>query len=309
MGDFTSYSTYVPDPTGPTEPRPQVQINPEAGRTYTTTVRDGKFINSSSGVSQVSAAELNPHHNDGTVFATARGHEGSLGLSEITENCTIEVNGVRAPVKTFAAMGLVHKDANGDWQEGSGLADVAPEPEAKPEATEDDLSMPEDVASAVDRALDGVSDSQIEPLVATGLAVATGELDHGKLVAKMVSFSGVTEAEAATRIATMQHAYQLQADTAITSRCGISEADLPDFYAWAKANQTGALRAAIEKQVHQNNLGGYRALAERFLAENPPSVEAITAAGHRTRRTEDRSEVFLSGHWMTIATAARLGLL
>jgi flavin-binding protein dodecin len=60
--------------------------------------------------------------------------------------------------------------------------------------------MPAEIAEAVDRALDGVSDSNIDPLVATGVAVATGQLDRATLDRKVQQASGATPEEAASRV-------------------------------------------------------------------------------------------------------------
>jgi hypothetical protein len=69
------------------------------------------------------------------------------------------------------------------------------------------------------------------------------------------------------------------------------------------------LRDAVLKQVHTSDLSGYRGLADRFLAETPPALETVKAAGYHTRQDGTLPEVFMDGQWLTIATAARLGML
>lgn len=71
----------------------------------------------------------------------------------------------------------------------------------------------------------------------------------------------------------------------------------------------GALRDAVQKQVHSLDLSGWRGLASRYLADMPPTLEAVKAGGYDTRQQGDRAEVFMDGRWITIAAAARLGML
>jgi hypothetical protein len=107
----------------------------------------------------------------------------------------------------------------------------------------------------------------------------------------------------------MQAAYQAQADKALMTRSGMSESELPAFYAWAKATHRGELQQAVQRQLHSHDVSGYRALAERWFAATPPSIKAIEAAGLPVRNLGQKAEVFVSGRWMTPAAAAKVRLL
>jgi hypothetical protein len=69
------------------------------------------------------------------------------------------------------------------------------------------------------------------------------------------------------------------------------------------------LREALNQQVHQSSMAGYRALADRFFAENPPPLAAVVAAGIETRKLGDQPEVFMHGRWLSLGAAARLGYI
>jgi len=311
MSDFQSYQHYqapatesVPEPINP-------RINAEAGTTVSVVSINGQTFTEMRGVEKMTADELNPRYQDGSVFATAKSALGGIGVGAIKPDTLITINGVQATCQTFENAGLIHRDARGEYQEGSGRADEPQEaPQAHTEGTADAVEMPSEIQEGVNRALDGVEDQQLVPLVASGIAVATGELDISRLEAQLSNFSGVSKEEAASRVAFMQEAYQAQADTAVTSRCGISAEDLPAFWAYCKeSRQLGSLRDALNLQVHKSSMSGYRALADRFLSDNPPSLAAVVAAGMETRQLGDRAEVLIEGRWLPLATAAKLGYI
>ena len=306
MSNFHSYQSYQ----GPTqaveaEPRPAIRIDADAGRTTRATFVDGQLREESFSVEQFKSSEMNPHYQDGTVFETAQ-NVNSFGVTEITPETLITINGVQAPVKFWEGEGFVHKGADGQYREGPGDA-AEDQPEAQPEDNADQLSMPPDVVAAVDGAIEGVSDHHIDPLIAFGLGAATGELDASAFEARFMQYSGANAQEAAVKASLIFSAYQAQADAALTERGGIAREDLPGFYEWAKDTQKGALRGAIERQIRSSDFGGLRALASRYLSEMPPTLEAVQAGGYQTRTLGDMPEVLIDGRWMTINTAARLG--
>jgi hypothetical protein len=308
--NYGSHQTYQGLPTEPLPDVGIVRINADAGRTTSVSIHDGVAVTDTTSGQRVLSSELNPHHGDGSVFATARNPRG-FAVTEITPDTLITVAGVQGPVSFFEAQGLVHRGTDGRYAEGSGEPEGAPEetPQGSQDADADHMTMTIEAAQSVDDALAVVPDQHIDPLAALGVGVAAGELDMSTMTARFAEYSGVSPEEASTRVATMRDAYQTQADSAITSRCGIDATDLGDFYGWAKENQRGALRDAVQKQIQRNDLSGYRALASRYLAANPPTVEAVKAGGYAVRTDGQRAEVLMDGRWLTIAAAARLGML
>ena len=311
-GNFASYQTQAPASEAPTGPA--VRIDADAGRTSRVTVQGGVYTAESTSSGRVTAAEINPHYGDGTVFATAKSMHG-IGVTEIKGDTLLTIDGVQAPASFFESHGLVHRGQHGEYREGSGQDDPLQAEAAANEVSEaanaDDLSMPSEVAEAVDNALDGVPDHGIAPLIGLGIGAAVGQIDRASLESRLAQFSGASPAEAAARVSTMAAAYQMQADAALENRGGIAAGDIASFYAWAKANHQGELRGAVESQIHGNNFGGYRALADRYLADNPPSLVAVQAGGYETRggKGTEPAEVFIDQRWLTIRTAAKLGYL
>ena len=304
MSDYQSFQSYQAQPQEtPQTLRPV--IDADAGQTSRVIIRDGVAVTDHTSSAAVRSSELNPHFNDGTVFASARSMHG-MGVQEIGPDTLITIAGVQGTVRFFEKEGLVHRAADGSYAEGSGDPQEAAE-EAPKVDTADDLSMPSEVVAAVDQALEGVSDANITPLVGLGIGVATGQVDRAHLEQQLQRFSGASPEEAGARVSMIEAAYQQQANAAITARSGVAEADLGDFYEWAKESQGGALRGAIEKQIHSNDFSGYRSLAARYLAECPPSLNAVKAAGYQVRTEGAQAEVLMDGRWLTIATAARLG--
>lgn len=286
-----------------------IQINSDSGRNYSTVIRDGATTSQDfSGSTRVNSSQLNPHYGDCSVFETARSPHG-FHVFEIGPDTLITINGVEGTVKGFEAAGLVHRTANGTYAEGSGRPEQAPQETPQQESTADALSMPEEVAAGVDSAIDCVSDMHLDALVSGVVGVATGEGDLATLERRFVSYSGVTPAEAASRVAFVQAAYQAQADAAITSRCGIAREDLQGFYQWCRETQRGVLRDAVNRQIRQSDFSGYRALAGRYFSTMPPTVEAVQAGGYQVRKHAGADEVMIDGNWMTIRNAARLGYL
>lgn len=302
-----TYSTYqAPAEEAPVQPV-GVRIDADAGRTTSVVIRNGVMTQEQSSAQRVTSSELNPHYGDGSVFATARNPRGSA-VTKITPETMLTIAEVQAPASFFEEQGFIHRGADGRYAEGSGQPQEAAQ-EALPADNPDALHMPDEVIAGVNEALEVVSDQHRDPLVATAIAVATGQLDQAELQRKFVSVAGVTPEEAAARVSFVQAAYQQQAESAVTHRCGIAAGDLPALWAWAKESQPGALRDAVNKQVHHSDLSGYRALADRWQRENPPSLEAVKAAGLETRQMGDKPEVFLDGRWLPIATAARIGMI
>lgn len=275
------------------------------GSTHRATLVDGTTTTEElhKGVS-VGSAELNPYYGTDSIFATAQTLHGTPAR-EITADTLITVDGIQGKVSALEGAGLVHRTRDGSYAEG-------PDPninaaEAPAARTEPELDMPQEHATAVDQALDRVADGHIFPLMASGIGLATGELDAKVVIHQMAQYTGLSPDEAAERLVTLMNVYQAQADTAITTRAGISKEDLPDFWRWAKASKPGALKSALQKQMYDRDFAGFRDLTNQYFADNPPSREAVERGGYQTRQTGELPEVFMDGRWMTIQAAARLG--
>jgi hypothetical protein len=54
--------------------------------------------------------------------------------------------------------------------------------------------------------------------------------------------------------------YQSQTDAAISSKYGIGSEDKADFYQWCKTNHKAAMQDAVMKQLHSNEVSGWKPL-------------------------------------------------
>lgn len=297
---FQSFQTYQAQPATP-EPTSS-HGNRFCETANRVTFVDGVMTETTAGTDKATTAELNPWHGTDSFAATARNPNGTAA-TEIRPTTLVTIDGVQAAVSSWVAQGRLHKAPDGSYQEAAGT------PEAAPVDTSDVMPMDAQAMDAVNAALDTVDQGSLDGLMATGVAVAVMDMDPRTLEHKFSRVSGLGGEDAAQRLGTMQAAYQAQADTALMSRSGLSAADLPAFYAWAKQNHRGELQQAVHRQLQAHDVSGYRSLADRWFSSTPPSLKAIQAAGLPVRNLGQRDEVFVSGQWMTPAAAAKVRLL
>ena len=60
---------------------------------------------------------------------------------------------------------------------------------------------------------------------------------------------------------------------------GVGSDDKVAFYQWCKTNHKGEMQDAVMKQLHSNEVSGWKPLADRYLAATAPSLIAFKAAG------------------------------
>lgn len=300
MNNLQTFSTYVPQPdaTEPTSSHGN-RICETANRV---TITDGLMTESASGKDSATVADLNPWQGTNSFAATARNANGTP-VTELLPTTLVTIDGVQAAVSTWVAQGRLQKGADGTYSEAAGV------PEAAPVETADYLPMDQQGMAQVNQALDTVDQGNLGGLMAMGIAVAVNGLDPRNLSHKFTSVSGLGGEDGAARLAAVRDAYQAQADHALLSRSGIPAADLPEFYAWARQHHRGELQQAVQRQMQQHDVSGYKSLADRWLNATPPSLNAMKAAGLPVRTHTMGSEVFLRGQWMTPSAAAKAGLI
>ena len=263
---------------------------------------DGVVTETTSGHQKDTAAGLNPYHGTASVLATAR-HPQGLPVTEILPSTLVTIDGIQASVSMWVSEGRLQKTADGTYVEGAGNAPTMMED------TSDFLPISEQAMGTINAALAEVDQGSLDGLAAVGTGVAIGRLDLGKLAHKFGQASGLASEESHARIATITAAFQAQADAALKTRSGIGAEDLPAFYQWARANRQGQLQEAVQKQLHQHDVSGYKVLASQWVASTAPSLNALRAAGHTVRQQGEKPEVFIAGSWMSPSAAARAGLV
>lgn len=220
-------------------------------------------------------------------------------MSQITEDSLGTINGLQGKVSFFMEQGIPQQGADGKFTEGTG------QPAPPVEDKGDILQFADVTLNQMNQALEGVPSHASEMIAATATGVALGRIDNAQLVARFSSSSGLDPVASQARITILQTAYQAQADQALESRSGIGAGDRAEFYQWAKTHHNAQLQEAIGKQMRGSDVSGYKALADKWLAATPPSMNALKAAGIPIRGTD----CFVRGQWMSPGAAARAGFI
>ena len=307
-GNFQRYSPMLND-AQPENVRDTSQVRIHDTVTRTTTTADGQVIVTGHTHHQATAAELNPHHGTGSVLATARNPDGRPVLA-ILPTTMIEIDGLQAPVSFWVKEGRLHKTADGGYGEGgTSEQQTAQATAAAAQApTSDIVPLSAEGIAGVNLALGDTPAGHVDGILGMAAGVVSGSMDAAALVAHFSRVSGYSPEDCHARLTVMAAPFQAQADAALTTRAGLAAGDLPEFYAWAKANQKEALRDCMLKQIHGSDVSGYRALASKWQNTVAPSLDAFRGAGVPVRNQGGKSEVFLQGSWMSPGAAARAGL-
>ena len=299
--NFQSYSSYVPTgyedlPTAGPNLREDSPVHRSSSTNGVLTETTEKSIDRGNSGHEVTTEGWQ---------ATARSTTGrAISQADITADTLISFDGMQAKASFWVSEGRLNKAADGSYTEGSG-------PVEAPAEIQGDISpIPDQIMAGVNAALEPLPQSSLEMITAHGISVALGRSDDASLVSKFAKASGIELADSHERLTAVKAVYQAQADNAIRSRSGISAADAPEFWQWARENHAGQLQDAIGKQMYAADVSGYTALANRWVSSTAPSLDALTAGGIPTRK--DGSGVLqcrVKGQWMTPAAAARAGLV
>ena len=89
----------------------------------------------------------------------------------------------------------------------------------------------------------------------------------------------------------------------------MAKANLPELFAWAKANRQGQFQETVQRQMLTHDVSGFKALADQWFASVAPSVAALRAAGVPVRTQGRGVQIQVRGQWMTPGAAAKAGLI
>ncbi len=298
--NFQSYTSYVApvEPAG--QPFAQVRVHDTVSKVSST---DGTITETTQANAKGNSGELNPYHGTDSIFATARSPNGAP-VTEILPTTLVEIAGVQAPVSFFVSEGILQKNPDGTFQAATGKPEAAPAADTSGMQPLDPAAM-----GTINQALAEVPQGNLDSLMASATGVAIGRMDTASLVQRFAQASGLGIEESQARVATITAAYQGQTEQALKTRSGLTAADLPAFFAWAKASQQGQLQEAVQRQMMTHDVSGFTALASKWLAATPPSINAMKAAGLPVRSQGAGTEVFVRGSWMSPGAAAKAGLI
>ncbi|HDR9228628.1 TPA: hypothetical protein QDB19_004901 [Burkholderia vietnamiensis] len=296
MGDFASYSAYVPAEDN-IAPRTGPSVRPSEGVTSVTL--NGNQASVSNGKHDaISADQLSPYAAD-DWRSTARDRIG-MPTSNITADSVVELAGMSGRVGDFVQAGVLRETPN-----GFEVVSTEGTPEAIEEVNPDAATMPEAVAQGVDSATEPFDDATLDAGLAHGIAAATGDMTVDDVVKGVAQRSGMDPAQAGERVQFVMDAYQAQADSYLTSN-GLGADELPVFYEWAKqSGQKAALTAAIQKQAYGRDMSAWKPLVASFMRDVAPNLGALKANGYET----NGNLVRIDGKWIDVKAAARAGLI
>ena len=266
------------------------------------TTNDGVMTGHTAGHDKGSTAELNPYYGTDTFGATAQNPDGSP-VTELLPTTLVKIDGVQAPISFWVNEGRRQKGSDGKYTEAAGQAVEAPKADAN-----DFLPIDRNSMDRLNHALEPLPQENLDSLMATAVGIAAGRLDQASLATQFANVTGRELNESQARMEAVQAIYQAQANEALTSRNGLSPADLPKFYEWARTQRRELLQEAIQKQLLTHDVSGYKALATQWRSRVAPSIEAFKAQGIPVRQQGQSHEVFIRGQWMSPGAAARAGL-
>jgi hypothetical protein len=239
------------------------------------------------------------------ILATARTPWGSIAGTLTPDTLVDTGGGVMASLAVAERLGLVRRDASGNYSEatqGATEEQAQEEPEDAPEAQQEAFK-PEDEAALVKLA-EGVAPEVLGGLaIPAALSIAeTGALN---ITAEDVQSRTGLDAERATEfLEKTTQLFQDQADDVARK----AQVDPEALWPWARQHRPDQLRNAVAGHVSARTLSGYRALAQDYLRSVVPDPHTLQDAGYEVRRNPSgETLVKLNGTWISATAAARQG--
>jgi hypothetical protein len=227
-----------------------------------------------------------------------------MSTNKIDADTTVEIGGMRAEVSTFVQAGILRETESG--------YELAPQEQhqEQPEAAEAGSMSAEEIA-ALDSAMEGFDSSTLQKGSALSIAAVVGDGSLDGVVSAVAQDTGMEPAEVAVKVQAVADKFQAQADRYITQHLGIPASDLPGFYEFCKQPQNKAnLQVAIQNQVYGNSMGGYKGLADAYMAGVAPNTDTLQAHGLETMTGHNGEEmVRIKGTWVATKVAAAAGLI
>ncbi len=298
------------------------------------------------GITRNTAADLAPTY--GGILATLRNNAG-FPTAQVSPNATVELPGMgRTSVKVAANLGFLTLTADGRYVEAGGQGNAEGGLRQGPmqqeqQAAESNSNTQEqqqqadegpalfgntpsgqNLEEAYGVLIEPVQQATYESMLASATAHLTQDGNLDGLVSALASrygsditndysaFHGVDIASdsdikerAANAIKAGAEMWQLQADRHVKA-AGI---DPSDFYEWARENNPGALKQAIQGQLFGRSLKGYTDLMNSYFDNVPPTLEALQRGGIPTKEQGGQTLIQLGGAWMSLKAAVKARLV
>lgn len=262
------------------------------------------------GVTRVSSADLSPH--TGNILATFQSAGGfPVSAGRVNDKCTVCLvagdESTRTNIRTAERLGAIVRDANGNYSlPGVSFAQSeVDQQKAQQQALQQQPTIEELPNEAVLNAqLNGVDVGSVQAAFAQAGRAGIESLDIGALA----DATGKSSAEVHAIVSAVHASFVEQAKAAV-AKAGIPAASWNHFRDWAWQNRPDEAQHAMLVHTHERSTREYRSLADAYLQANPPSSDAVRAAGYEVAMMNGREMVNLPGKgWISIV-AARKGRL
>lgn len=223
----------------------------------------------------------------------------------------VNYQGMAVQAKTLEGMGVLILGTTGryDWVEQV----ATPAQQEQQQATtdqHDSFQMSEEENSEINSNIpQGVEHGQLQAITNRGVEAAVSG-DLSSTITALSQSSGQSPAEAAQTVNKVVETFTKASNRYLEQTVGMNKADIEPFYEWAKVHATSELKSAVSKMVSTNNFRSMGQLVGQWSMANPPSENALNAAGYRTGKASDGSTtVFIQGKEISVKAAARARLI
>lgn len=276
----------------------------------------------------ISSAEGNSMSHDGATRITADDlmGEGILGTARnngfVTNNITPKsvVNTPQGEMTVEMAhrFGLVGKGQTGEYYEltneqvTSVIQDSTNEQNIEPDTD----SMPQQFNSresveALNTLEDNLHESFRDGLfnkTVDNMVTAPSDDEGNPIGVDLKDFAaqaGMSEDQFKSTYEGVIDGFQEQADSVLSSN-GV---DPGEFYDWMQNSRSEELRLAMKQHFYTRNPSVWKSHVDQFRREVAPNDEALEAAGVSVTKRDGNSLITIQGMQMTVAAAARAGLI
>jgi hypothetical protein len=264
------------------------------------------------GIQRVNMSDLGPASG---VLATARHPQLGHAPAQLTDTTLVEIGGMQLQLKEAARLGFVHRDAQGNFSEigsaprkgasASAVADPQPVEQPKQEAADQD-DGPQAFAPDSE-ALVAYLAKAVPPELQTSIVQQVVEKGIDGLDLKAASLTDLSPDQLRTTVDGVSRAFQAQADSWLHEQ-GFQ--DHSSFYEWAREQHPDKTAAAMRTFVASRNPKVFSGLLQAYRQSVMPSTESLVREGYQVRTEKDGSRVVkIDGQWLSVAAAAKLGLV
>lgn len=279
--------------------------NREVGFTRVT-IGGSEAVEEHGTVQRITESDIYNERQDGSILATARNAAGSPTTTLTPKTIVTIPGGMQVELSMAERLNYVKRSASGDYIEiGQGTQQAAnaaaqSQQQVAPEVEAEELFAGEYEGYAAN-ALSVIPSHAQDAMIATVLQKGFDAVNWND----SAYTAGTTPEELRQRVELVGGLFSAQAGAAIERIGGIPE----DVYEWAREHAREELQAAMRDHVYKRTTKGYTALADKWMRAIPPTAERLAENGYKVGKSGKQDVVFIDGTWVSVAAAARMGLI